>query len=383
MPRFLHSSDLHLGKPFGQLPAELAGRLTEARQDAIGRLAAAARDAGAAHILLAGDTWDSEAPSDRVLRHALEAMAAESGIHWYLLPGNHDRLREGGLWERIAADCPANLHLLLDEAPVPFGEDAVLLPTPCRSRDPGRDVSAWMDGAASPEGLLRIGIAHGSVVDFTAEDARATSAAIDPARARRAGLAYLALGDWHGCLRIDARTWYAGSPEPDRFREDASPGTALSVATESAEAVTVERLPIARFTWLQARATLRPGEPPAPALAALLPGGVARRDLLLALRLAGRAPLAEREAWAQAVEALAPSLAHCVADFSAVETLVEPEDLDRIDRAGALRVAAEALAAEADNDALELDRRAAARDALRLLYSWSVEDTPDAAASGQ
>lgn len=44
MIRFLRTSDLHLGKPFGAFPEEVRHRL---RQDATGALATAARDGGA------------------------------------------------------------------------------------------------------------------------------------------------------------------------------------------------------------------------------------------------------------------------------------------------------------------------------------------------
>ena len=40
---------------------------------------------------------------------------------------------------------------------------------------------------------------------------------IAPDRAKRAGLDYLALGDWHRTLQIGPATWYAGTPEADRF----------------------------------------------------------------------------------------------------------------------------------------------------------------------
>ena len=45
------------------------------------------------------------------------------------------------------------------------------------------------------------------------------SVAIAPARARDAGLAYLALGDWHGTREIAPATWYAGTPEPEPVEE--------------------------------------------------------------------------------------------------------------------------------------------------------------------
>ena len=45
-------------------------------------------------------------------------------------------------------------------------------------------------------------------------------------RVETAGLAFLALGDWHGQLGIGPRTWYAGTPEAEAFRDAAPPGRA-------------------------------------------------------------------------------------------------------------------------------------------------------------
>lgn len=112
---FLHSSDLHLGRAYGGFPEDIRGRLREARHTVITRLAAAARGAGAADVLLAGDTFDAETPSPETLRHALRAMAAEADIRWVLMPGNHDSLAASELWRRIKAESPPNL-LILTEA---------------------------------------------------------------------------------------------------------------------------------------------------------------------------------------------------------------------------------------------------------------------------
>ncbi len=58
--RFLHASDLHIGRKFANIPqpadGNIRGRLMEARHGAIARLAQVAKDKDAAHILLAGDT---------------------------------------------------------------------------------------------------------------------------------------------------------------------------------------------------------------------------------------------------------------------------------------------------------------------------------------
>ena len=111
MFRFLHSADLHLGKPFGSMPDELRGRLREARHAVLDRLAVQARNAGAETILLAGDVFDTETPSPAVLRQALAAMAGHDGLRWILLPGNHDSLAAEALWAGLAPSRPGNVVL--------------------------------------------------------------------------------------------------------------------------------------------------------------------------------------------------------------------------------------------------------------------------------
>ncbi|MGI6852285.1 hypothetical protein [Mesorhizobium sp. 1B3] len=64
MSRFIHSSDLHFGKHFGDLPE----RLREAPRQTIGKLADHARKLGVTTVLLAGDTFDTETPGGDVRR---------------------------------------------------------------------------------------------------------------------------------------------------------------------------------------------------------------------------------------------------------------------------------------------------------------------------
>ena len=51
--------------------------------------------------------------------------------------------------------------VLADCAPVRLADGVTLLPAPLTARDPGRDTTAWMDAAESPEGDVRIGLGHG------------------------------------------------------------------------------------------------------------------------------------------------------------------------------------------------------------------------------
>lgn len=374
MFRFLHSSDLHLGKRFGNFAGDLPGRLREARHGVLARLAQHARERGADTILLAGDTFDTETPAPEVRRQALAEMRHHAPLRWVLLPGNHDSLQAAPLWATLKAEAPDNVVLATEPRPLDLAPGVVLLPAPCTTRRPGRDLTEWMDAYATPEGTARLGLAHGAIRSFS-EDAVAGDV-IAPDRARRAGLAYLALGDWHGAVEVDARTRYSGTPEPDRFKH-AAPGTALAVGLAGAAALPdVEALPTASFAWRDLDLHLLEADDPEAALSAVLPEPRARRQTLARLIATGRARLTGHAALEAAAAAAAPDFAFLELDATGLATACEPDDLDRIDRAGALREAADALLAEAGDLSRSAEEREVARAALTRLFSYAQGVAP-------
>lgn len=368
MFRFVHSSDLHIGKRFGSMPEELRGRLRDARHTVLDRLAAQARAGGAGTILLAGDCFDTETPSPAMLRQALAAMAGHAPLRWVVLPGNHDSLLADELWAAARAALPANVILATAPAPIEIEAGVVLLPAPCTTRRPGRDLTDWMDQAATPEGVLRIGLAHGAIQSFS-EDGIGLDV-IAPDRAARSGLDYLALGDWHGQMRINSRSWYSGAPEQDRFKHD-GPGKALLVSLAGPGAVP-DVLPVetGSFDWRTLPLELLSGDDAAAALAERLPSGSVRRQILLRVVASGRLRPQARAALDAAVAAVAPEFAHLLPETDGLATDCESEDLDAIDRAGALRHAADALLAESLDESRAAGERQAARDALVRLFSY-------------
>lgn len=374
--RFIHSADLHLGRRFGSLPEDLRGRLVEARHDVIARLAGAARAHGAAHVLLAGDTFDSETPTDPVWRQALLAMAADPALTWWIIPGNHDSLAAESLWSRFRTQAPDNVRLLDAAEPVTVAPGVTLLPAPLPRRYPGRDLTAWMPGCATPEGALRLGLAHGAVHDFS-EDGHGAEGIIPPDRAATAGLDYLALGDWHGQTPAGPHAHYAGTPERDAFHH-AGPGACLAVTLPGPGAPPdVTGVTTGRFTWTETALPLVPGQPAAEALAAVLPSDrAARRDHLLRLRATGRATLSDRAVLDQAAAAVAPDFAFFEVDLAALATEFESADLDEIDRAGALRLAAERLRAAAEHPDRDATSRRVSAAALNRLYGYLREVSP-------
>ncbi|MCC2665329.1 MAG: hypothetical protein K0S35_3251, partial [Geminicoccaceae bacterium] len=200
--RFIHTADWQIGKVFRFVDDATMGVLQEARLEAIATIGKRALAEDAPTVLVAGDVYDVATAEDRTLGQPIERMRGYAGVRWHLIPGNHDPHQPGGPWDRVLRrGLPANVEVHLEPAAVELTEEKVqLLPAPLARRRTLADPTAWMDQVPAPEGMLRIGLAHGSISAFGSDD-RSQPNLVDPARPARAGLGYLALGDWHGSKR--------------------------------------------------------------------------------------------------------------------------------------------------------------------------------------
>jgi len=324
MTRFLHTADWQIGRQFASFDPEHAPILAEARIAVVERLAALALEHRVDAVLVAGDVFDAQTVSERTLRRLFNALAAYPGP-WLLIPGNHDAALAESVWtraQRLGA-VPPHVHLLLAPEPRLFeAQGFAVLPAPLAQRHTYNDLTAWFDEADTPAGLLRIGLAHGSVQGLLSEDIDSANP-IAPERAASARLDYLALGNWHGCKRIDARTWYAGTPEPDRFKDNGS-GQALLVEIDAPGAEPrVTQLQVGRFRW-QAIAGVLQVATDVDALEAQLEGLDAHD--VVDLRVQGRIDLAGLQRLQATIGRAEARARHLQADLSALR--LEPTDED-------------------------------------------------------
>lgn len=250
MPRFLHTADWQIGRAYTTFDPDVAPLLAEARLTAVQRLAALATAHQVSAVLVAGDVWDAQTVSDKTIRRLFQCMAGFGGP-WILIAGNHDAALAESVWGRAQRlGCiPANVHVLLEPKVQLFeAEGFAVLPAPLTQRHTYHDLTAWMDLAPTPAGLLRIGLAHGSVQGLLHEGIDSANP-IAADRCETAHLDWLALGDWHGVKQVTPRMAYSGTPEPDRFPNN-EPGYALLVDIAHPGAVPqVQRLPVAQFHW--------------------------------------------------------------------------------------------------------------------------------------
>lgn len=370
---FIHTADWQIGKPFGEFAGDKPGLLRDARLKAIDKIAGVARERGAAHVLAAGDIFDFETGAPKIVRALVQRLAAHRDIAWHLISGNHDPARASSVWDDVrAAIPPENLRLHLDAKAAEIARGVVLLPAPLKAKASVSDPTAWMDHAPTPDGTIRIGLAHGSVTGFGSEGDAAVP--IDPTRPRLAGLAFLALGDWHGTKKIAERVWYAGTPEPDSFTDNA-PGHVLAVTLDGSEAPPkVERVRTAEYTWLKRDVSVVRADDLAALTHEIARLGPAASAHLLALSVAGYVPLADQIAIADSANRMEASLFHIEADLTRLSLARDVSDLETFGN-GAVRRVAERLSRQAADGDGQPARVAAAALLKLASYTTSVKDT--------
>jgi DNA repair exonuclease SbcCD nuclease subunit len=363
--RFIHTADWQIGKVFKQL-GDREPVLQAARLDVIETIGRLARDENADYVLVAGDVYDTDSPAPTTLRAPLERMRGFPDVQWHLLPGNHDPHRPHGMWERVAATgLPANIHLHLENRPAELAPGATLLPSPLTRKTEASDLTAWMDAAPTPDGSIRIGLAHGSVTGFGSSGEAGNP--IDTTRPVKAGLSYLALGDWHRTQRISPSVWYSGTPEPDLV--DSQPeGKVLlvDIAAPGAEPQVTEKI-VGRYIWRSLDETMN-GDEDLPALENRLRGLVHPSRTLLRLTLKGALSLSGHADLQDRLTAMEAAFFSLTVRQDALGTAPTSADLEALAFDGVLGEVARILQARAVDDALGIDERRIAEGAMIQLY---------------
>ncbi|WP_372966336.1 exonuclease SbcCD subunit D [Marinobacter sp.] len=257
MPTFLHTADWQMGRSYSRFDTEDGAALVEARFEGIETLAKLANEHRCDAVLVAGDVFDAQTVSDRTIRRVFNATKGFTGP-WVMLPGNHDAALAESVWTRARrlGAVPENVHLALEPGVILLeAQGLAILCAPLTQRHTYGDLTEPFNQYETPEGLVRVGLAHGSVQGLLSEDIDATNP-IAPDRAEVSRLDYLALGDWHGTKQVNERTWYSGTHEAERFRNnDAGNALVVNISRPGVKPE-VTRLETSRYQWHQWRETL-------------------------------------------------------------------------------------------------------------------------------
>jgi DNA repair exonuclease SbcCD nuclease subunit len=370
--RILHTADWQIGKQFANVPGDAGAALRTQRLVTIAKLAELAVTRAVDVVLVAGDVFDDNAVSDDTLRRTINAMSAYSGP-WVLLPGNHDSGLTQSAWSRLRklAIVPGNVILADQPEAIDLVDGKLqILPAPLQRRQEVRDLTDWFDRHESAAGVFRVGIAHGSVTNRLPESAE-THNPISDTRAQSAQLDYLALGDWHGTLHIAEKTWYSGTPEQDRFRQNA-PGNVLLVdISDPGSSPDVEVVSVGRFFWHQLEFTITDDDSLAVLDNRLQELGEDAPGVVLRMRLVGAITLATGQALNALLDKWHARYHFLQVDDSALAAQPSSEDISEMAATGFLKEAISAIVAVEENPD-DPDQPYASR-ALQILYLTQKE----------
>ena len=167
--RILLTADNHIGISFAQYPDVVRDRLLEERFAALERLVGTANERRAHFLVVAGDLFDKQTVTKKIVERAVASLARFEGEHVLVLAGNHD-FYEGGdnkLWkwfrELVEGTCvipllePVRKRFECDDVRVCF------YACPCPSKHGESHVIGWVAEEEKSGEALHVGIAHGNV----------------------------------------------------------------------------------------------------------------------------------------------------------------------------------------------------------------------------
>ncbi len=261
--KFIHTADWQIGKPFARISDDRKRFIVQnQRVEAVKRVALAVEESNASFVLVAGDLFDSNTADKPTVSAACSAIG-EIRVPVIAIPGNHDHGGPGSVWNqdffiREKSQLAPNLFILLKPEPFEI-EEAVILPCPLLRRHESLDCTAWLRDERVFQTFRdkpRIVLAHGSVHGFTGESGadeedHADSNRISLENLPLAEIDYIALGDWHGCMQVEAKAWYSGTPEHDSFprSEEHKPGHVLIVEARREGEPVVEQAATGGLRW--------------------------------------------------------------------------------------------------------------------------------------
>jgi len=251
--KFIHTADWHLGKRFQRFDEADRLQLSRARLDVLDNILKTADHHSADAILCAGDLFDEPSPDREWWEPVAEKLRKTRPRPIFLLPGNHDPLQAGSVYESkhpFRTGLPQWVHVVDDDDfTYALNDVAVLHARPCRSQAGQDDPALGLPERAPGDDRIRIGLVHGST--FDAVDCQ-TNFPIAKDAALRRGFDYLAIGDTHSFRDVPpgARppVVYPGAPEPTSFGEPGA-GNVVAVFVSRARRVTFRPERVAAWTW--------------------------------------------------------------------------------------------------------------------------------------
>jgi DNA repair protein SbcD/Mre11 len=248
--KLLHTSDIQLDAPFNFLGPKGQSYRQQLRDTFAEILDFAVRD-GYQVLLIAGDLFDSNSPSQRTVEFVVNKLARVA-IPVCILPGNHDCYNSGSVYRK--AEFPPNVTIFTETMTEKIFPDLDLTIQ-------GRAILR-KDSFDGPLMTIRpttgtrwqVAMAHGNIVAGLVEN---PPRPIRPEEIAASGMNYVALGDWHAYSDRSSgnvKAAYSGSPEPMSSADDGA-GYVASIEIKDLD-IGVQPIRVGKVTAKKIRITV-------------------------------------------------------------------------------------------------------------------------------
>ena len=246
--KFLHTADWQIGMKALHVGVESA-RVRATRIEAAAHVIEVARAETADFVLIAGDTFECNAIDRAVVQRIGDILAGfDSPV--FILPGNHDPVEVGSVWEHPVWSSHSNLRVLREAEPAEL-PSGILYPCPisATSKRSKVDPTEWISSGLRSS--FRIGVAHGTVEGNPAIE---PCLPIPRETAARRQLDYLALGHWHSTATYEnsdgaVTMAYSGTHEATSFGERDSGNVLIVEIPEPGAKPQVRTIPVGILRW--------------------------------------------------------------------------------------------------------------------------------------
>jgi DNA repair exonuclease SbcCD nuclease subunit len=215
--KFLHTADLHLGRPFGFLPPQLAEDRRRDQRTALTHIADLAIEREVDFLLVAGDLFDSADPDPTDLEAVTKEFSrlASSGKRIFAIPGNHDFASPRSFWEHL--NIP-DFHVFpgTDWSTVTIDELGIAVAGIAFDRS--RSDRRAFEGLEIPSDVPTVAMVHASYESFEGQLERYHP--FSESELAEANADYVALGHYHRMSTMQSGKTlaaYPGTPEGISF----------------------------------------------------------------------------------------------------------------------------------------------------------------------
>ena len=320
--RFIHTADWQIGMKAAHV-GEAGEAVRKSRIQCLRKLIDLAGSKQADFILVAGDSFEDNGV-DRILVQKVVDTLRDSHVPVYVIPGNHDPLVPGSVWEYPAWKNLDQVYVLSEAAPMTL-PGGMLYPCPLFEKRSRKDPTSWIPQCEG-EGI-RIGLAHGTVEGIPQDEPDYPIAKEAP---ERAGLDYLALGHWHSTVFYEdssshIRMAYSGTHETTKFGERDSGNVLLVEIEEPGAPPNVTPLDTGLLKWVVLENDLRePGD--ATRLLSEVEEILHSESTLLQIRISGLLPATEHSDLLQLKRLLASRFLHSRLEIGDLRPAPQDED---------------------------------------------------------